>query len=117
MSKDLDEGVLDGLVRIGAVPQILVGDAQGATLMRGDQPAEAFTRFICMAAFHELADLDGEPGVVRQLFRRGPTFGQLRGDRRRTRRGGVPDRPRITHKVITMRPDWLLTVYRRIGPY
>ncbi len=65
MSEDLDEGVLDGLVRIGTVAQILISDAQGAPLMRGDQPAEAFARVVGLAAFHELADLDGQSGIVR----------------------------------------------------
>ena len=65
VAEDLDEGVLDGFVGVGGVAEILIGDAQGAALMDGDELAEPFARRVGLAALQQLADFN-RPAAYRR---------------------------------------------------
>src|SRR5262245_42526166 len=53
MGEYLDECILNGLVRLGRVPQVLIGDSESAPLVRRDEPAEALARLLGAPALHE----------------------------------------------------------------
>ena len=82
MGKDFDEGVLDGFVGFGGIPQILIGNSRRAPLMSFDQPGKELSRPIHVAAVDQLPDFNRQPRVRRQRGRQreSPTD---RGARRR----------------------------------
>jgi hypothetical protein len=65
MGEDLDERILDGLVGLGDIAEILVGDPQCAPLMGLDQPAEEFARLFHLSPLDQPADVDGQLRVLR----------------------------------------------------
>ena len=69
----LDERVLDGLVGIGAVPQVLIGNAQSATLMQRDQRAESLPGLVELSALDERPNIDGELRVLGERSGNRPT--------------------------------------------
>jgi hypothetical protein len=74
--EDLDEGVLDGFVRFGGVPQVLISDPYGTALVGRDETFEPLAGRVEIAGFDERADFDGQLGVVRQCDGNRPAGGQ-----------------------------------------
>src|SRR5439155_26277961 len=69
VGEHLDEGVLHRLVRFRCIPEILVGDSEGATLMGFDESTELLSRLLQIAAAHQFPDLDRETRVRRERCR------------------------------------------------
>ena len=65
MGEHLEEGVLNGLVGLGRVAQVLIGNAQGAPLVNGNQARKALPRLVHRAVVDQAADFDREPRVLR----------------------------------------------------
>jgi hypothetical protein len=72
MSENLDECVLDRFVSVRGVAQVLIGDAQGAALMTGDQLGEAIAGFVDRATLEQGSDVDRQPGIFRCRRRKTP---------------------------------------------
>jgi hypothetical protein len=64
VAEHLDEGVLDGFVGLGGITEILESDAKCAALMCNDESFETLASLFHFAAFHELANFDGQTRVV-----------------------------------------------------
>ena len=72
MPEDLDEGVLDGFICFGSVPQVLISNPYGPALVRDDETLEPLAGCVEIAGFDERPDFDGQPGIVRQRDRDRP---------------------------------------------
>ena len=72
MAEYLDERVLDGFVRLGGIAEILIGDSDGAPLVRENEPFEPVPGRVEVAGFDQRADFDGQPGIVRKRDRNRP---------------------------------------------
>ena len=94
VAEDLEKGVLDGFVGVGGVAEVLIRDAERASLMNRDELGEALARFVQVAARDEIADLDGD-AVCRRRARRPRLAPRGFG------RGSGTGRGRLVHSLET----------------
>ena len=64
MREDLYERVLHRLVGVGRVAEVLIGDAEGASLMQCDEVCEPLACGIAVAVLQQLANFDRQTRVV-----------------------------------------------------
>src|SRR5262245_6250315 len=108
--KDAEERVLNRLVGLGGIAKILIRNPRRAALMERDELRKTLASLVHPPVFDQRANLDGDPGVVREGSRRSASISSAARRRGRFEIGcrGVAARAAITHRRITMRADWCL---------